>query len=259
MTTPTEQGRHRWRREMDRLRWWWWFYLALALAGTTLFLRSLHTPDPYLFAVLLLISLLSLRQAWRIDREIRRCKASTEPRITDKEIAMSEKATFAAGCFWGVEEMFRTTPGVISTRVGYIGGKTLNPTYEQVCSDRTGHAEAVEIQFDPKRVSFQKLLELFFENHDPTTLDRQGPDVGSQYRSGVFFHSPEQEKSALAEIEKRDASGDYDKRIVTEVVPAGEFYSAEDYHQKYFHRRGANWSCHFGNGKKSGRQKANSH
>jgi peptide-methionine (S)-S-oxide reductase len=172
---------------------------------------------------------------------------------------MTEKATFAAGCFWGVEEMFRTVPGVSKTRVGYIGGKTINPTYEQVCTDRTGHAEAIEIEFDPAVVSYQQLLELFFENHDPTTLDRQGPDVGSQYRSGVFYHSPEQQKSAEAEIEKRNASGDYAHEVVTEVVPAGVFYSAEDYHQKYFMKRGAHWSCHFGNGKKPGRAKAAAH
>jgi peptide-methionine (S)-S-oxide reductase len=172
---------------------------------------------------------------------------------------MTEKATFAAGCFWGVEEMFRTVPGVLKTRVGYIGGKTANPTYEQVCTDRSGHAEAIEIEFDPAVVSFQQLLELFFENHDPTTLNRQGPDVGSQYRSGVFYHSPQQQNAAEAEIEKRNASGDYAHEVVTEVVPAGVFYSAEDYHQKYFMKRGAEWSCHFGNGKKPGRAKAAAH
>jgi peptide-methionine (S)-S-oxide reductase len=172
---------------------------------------------------------------------------------------MTEKATFAAGCFWGVEELFRITPGVLSTRVGYIGGKALNPTYEQVCTDRTGHAEAVEIEFDPTKVSFQQLLELFFENHDPTTRDRQGPDVGTQYRSGVFYHSPQQQKAAETEIEKRDAGGDYERPIVTEVVPAGVFYSAEEYHQKYFARRGVHHSCHFGNGKKESRAKAAAH
>jgi peptide-methionine (S)-S-oxide reductase len=163
---------------------------------------------------------------------------------------MTEKATFAAGCFWGVEEMFRKVPGVSKTRVGYIGGKTANPTYEQVCTDRTGHAEAIELEFDPAQVKFQQLLELFFENHDPTTLNRQGPDIGTQYRSGVFYHSADQEKAAEAEIEKRNASGEYAKPVVTEVVPAGVFYPAEEYHQKYFMKRGANWSCHFGNGKR---------
>ena len=172
---------------------------------------------------------------------------------------MSEKATFAAGCFWGVEEMFRKVPGVLKTRVGYIGGKTEDPTYEQVCTGRTNHAEALEIDFDPTQVGFQHLMELFFENHDPTTLNRQGPDVGTQYRSGVFYHSPEQQKAAEAEIEKRENSGDYAQPIVTEVVPAGTFYSAEEYHQRYFQRRGANWSCHFGNGKKPGRAKVSAH
>jgi peptide-methionine (S)-S-oxide reductase len=172
---------------------------------------------------------------------------------------MTEKATFAAGCFWGVEEVFRQVPGVLKTRVGYIGGKTLNPTYKQVCTDGTGHAEAIEIEFDPSKVSFQQLLELFFESHDPTTLNRQGPDVGTQYRSGVFFHSPEQEKAAEAEIEKRNASGDYAHAVVTEVVPASTFYAAEDYHQRYFEKRGIDASCHIGNGKKPGRQKIASH
>jgi peptide-methionine (S)-S-oxide reductase len=168
---------------------------------------------------------------------------------------MSESATFAAGCFWGVEEMFRRIPGVISTRVGYTGGKTVNPTYEKICSDRTGHAEAVEIEFEPARVSYQQLLELFFENHDPTTLDRQGPDYGNQYRSAVLYHSTEQQKAAQAEIEKRETSGDYPHQIVTEVVPAVTFYPAEEYHQKYFERRGGNWACHSGNGKQTRRSK----
>jgi peptide-methionine (S)-S-oxide reductase len=171
---------------------------------------------------------------------------------------MSEKATFAAGCFWGVEEMFRKVPGVVKTRVGYIGGKTANPTYEQVCTDRTGHAEAIEIEFDPAVVSYQQLLELFFENHDPTTMNRQGPDAGSQYRSGIFYHSSQQKQAAEAEIAKRDESGEYEDAIVTEVTPAGVFYSAEEYHQRYFQKRAVNWSCHFGNGKKH-RPKATAH
>ncbi len=169
---------------------------------------------------------------------------------------MTEKATFAAGCFWGVEEMFRQVPGVSKTRVGYVGGKTLNPTYDQVCTGRTGHAEAIEVEFDPEKVSYLQLLNLFFENHDPTTLNRQGPDIGTQYRSGVFYHSPEQQKVAEEEIDRRNASGDYARDVVTEVVQAGDFYAAEDYHQKYFMKRGANWSCHFGNGKKPARVKS---
>jgi peptide-methionine (S)-S-oxide reductase len=162
----------------------------------------------------------------------------------------TEIATFAAGCFWGVESTFKRVPGVVSTRVGYTGGETVNPTYEQVCGDDTGHAEAIEVVFDPAKVSYAKLLEVFFENHDPTTVDRQGPDFGSQYRSAIFYHSPEQKAAALAEIEKRDESGEYRNTIVTQVVAASKFYAAEDYHQSYFDKRGIGYSCHTGNGKK---------
>lgn len=164
-----------------------------------------------------------------------------------------EAATFAAGCFWGVESTFQRVPGVVSTKVGYTGGHRVNPTYKEVCTDRTGHAEAIEIQFDPSKVSYQQLLEVFFENHDPTTRNRQGPDVGSQYRSAVFFHNPEQEKLARAEIEKRNKSGDYVHRLVTQVVPSATFYAAEEYHQRYFEKQGVTWSCHTGNGKKRDR------
>ena len=168
----------------------------------------------------------------------------------------TERATFAAGCFWGVEETFRKVPGVISAQVGYTGGKTANPTYRDVCSDATGHAEAIEITFDPAKVSYPKLLEIFFENHDPTTPNRQGPDVGSQYRSAVFYHTPEQRKLAEAEKANREKSGDYARPIVTEIVEAGPFYKAEDYHQRYFEKKGVSWSCHFGNGKKKSAQPA---
>lgn len=152
-----------------------------------------------------------------------------------------EKATFAAGCFWGVEATFRATPGVISTRVGYIGGEVTNPTYKQVCSDRTGHAEAVEVTFDPDKVSYETLVKIFWENHDPTTLNRQGPDWGSQYRSAIFFHSPEQEKAALASVV--EAQKKHKRPIVTQIVPAVEFWEAEDYHQQYLEKRGMA-SCH---------------
>ena len=145
---------------------------------------------------------------------------------------------------------FRKVPGVVSTRAGYTAGTTASPTYEQVCTGRTGHAEAVEITFDPSVVTYAALVDLFYENHDPTTLDRQGPDVGTQYRSGIYFHSPQQEQIATAETEKRQASGDYARPIVTEILPAETFYSAEEYHQKYFAHRGVNWSCHSGNGKR---------
>jgi peptide-methionine (S)-S-oxide reductase len=164
--------------------------------------------------------------------------------------ATTEKATFAAGCFWGVEEVFRKLPGVLSTRVGYSNGKTEHPTYEQVCTGRTNHAEAIEIEFDPAQITYLQLVETFFESHDPTTLNRQGPDVGTQYRSGIYTHSPEQEQIAETEKEKRNHSGDYARPVVTEIEPAGTFYSAEEYHQRYFQRRGIDASCHIGNGKK---------
>ena len=154
-----------------------------------------------------------------------------------------ETATFAAGCFWGVEATFRRLAGVKSTQVGYIGGPLAKPTYEQVCTDRTGHAEAVEVTFDPKIVSFHDLLEVFWQNHNPTTLNRQGPDVGSQYRSSIFFHSPEQEAEAKSSKEKLEKSGRYSKPIVTQIVPAVTFYEAEDYHQQYLEKRGMA-SCH---------------
>jgi peptide-methionine (S)-S-oxide reductase len=172
---------------------------------------------------------------------------------TEKDMSniKTETATFAAGCFWGVESTFRKVPGVLKTRVGYTGGKMKNPSYEDVCTDETGHAEAIDIEFDPARVSYQDLLNVFFENHDPTTVDRQGPDVGNQYRSAIFYHSPEQEKAAEAEKDKRDESGDYVGPIATQIVAAGVFYPAEDYHQRYFELRGVNWSCHSGNGKKA--------
>jgi peptide-methionine (S)-S-oxide reductase len=162
----------------------------------------------------------------------------------------TETATFAAGCFWGSQAMFEKVPGVIKTRVGYSGGHTKNPTYRDVCTDTTGHAEAVEVVFDPTKTSYQKMLEVFFENHDPTTLDRQGPDIGDQYRSAVFYHSPEQEKLAEAEKARRNASGDYERPLVTQIEPAATFYAAEEYHQNYFDKQSVTWSCHFGNGKR---------
>ena len=151
---------------------------------------------------------------------------------------MSEKATFAAGCFWGVEAAFRQIPGVLATAVGYIGGRTNNPTYEDVCTDETGHAEAVEVEYDPARVSYDQLLDLFWQEHDPTQLNRQGPDVGSQYRSAIFFHSPAQQTAALASKEALEKSGRHRRPIVTEILPAAEFYKAEDYHQQYLEKRG---------------------
>ncbi len=154
-----------------------------------------------------------------------------------------DKATFAAGCFWGVEETFRQVPGVIETTVGYLGGHTANPTYKDVCTDETGHAEVVQVTFDPSKVSYEKLLDVFWSAHDPTTLNRQGPDIGTQYRSAIFFHSPEQERQARASKEKMQASGRFRRPIVTEITPASTFYPAEEYHQKYLAKRGLS-HCH---------------
>jgi len=154
-----------------------------------------------------------------------------------------ETATFAAGCFWGVEDAFRQIPGVLDVAVGYTGGTKMNPSYEEVCTGRTGHAEAVEVKFDPAKVSFEQLLDAFWETHDPTTLNRQGPDVGHQYRSAIFYHSPEQQAAAVASRDRLQASGSLRRPIVTEIVPAQTFYRAEEYHQRYFEKTGQS-SCH---------------
>ncbi len=154
-----------------------------------------------------------------------------------------EIATFGAGCFWGVEATFRQIPGVQETAVGYLGGTVPNPTYEDVCSDETGHAEVVQVTYDPSAVSYDKLLEVFWTSHDPTTLDRQGPDVGRQYRSAVFYHSPEQEATARASKQRLEASGRFRRPIVTEITPASKFWRAEDHHQQYLEKRGLA-SCH---------------
>ncbi len=149
-----------------------------------------------------------------------------------------EKATFAEGCFWGVEANFQSIPGVISAVSGYTGGKTENPSYEDVCSGRTGHAEAVEVEFDPAKVSYDDLLKVFWTSHDPTTPNRQGPDVGTQYRSAIFFHGAAQEAAARASKQALEKSGKLKRPIVTEIVGAGPFYRAEEYHQKYFAKHG---------------------
>jgi len=149
-----------------------------------------------------------------------------------------EKATFGAGCFWGVEAAFREVRGVVSTAVGYAGGTHRNPTYQDVCSDETGHAEVVEVEYDPSKVSYEDLLRVFWENHDPTTLNRQGPDVGTQYRSVIFYHSAEQKAAAEASKAALAKSGGYRRPIVTEIVPAPEFWRAEEYHQQYLEKRG---------------------
>ena len=147
-----------------------------------------------------------------------------------------EKATFGAGCFWQVEVEFRNTEGVKDAMVGYAGGETENPSYEEVCTGRTGHAEVVEVTFDPDEVSYEELLDVFWGLHDPTQMNRQGPDHGTQYRTAIYFHTPEQERTAIASREREQAN--HSKPIVTEITPAGPFYPAEDYHQRYLEKRG---------------------
>lgn len=155
----------------------------------------------------------------------------------------TEKATFGAGCFWGVEATFRQVPGVLSTQVGYAGGNIENPTYEDVCSDASGHAEVVEVTYDPSKVDYNTLLNIFWENHNPTTLNRQGPDIGTQYRSAIFYHSPEQRAIAEASKKQMDSGGRFRAPIVTEITPAAPFWRAEEYHQQYLEKRGLA-SCH---------------
>ncbi len=156
---------------------------------------------------------------------------------------MTEKATFGAGCFWGVEANFREIDGVVDAVSGYEGGHTLNPTYKDVCTDRTGHAEVVQVEYDPAKVTYEKLLDVFWEQHDPTQVNRQGPDTGTQYRTVIFFHTPEQEQAARASKAKLEASGRFRRPIATAIEPAQTFYRAEEYHQQYLAKRGLR-HCH---------------
>lgn len=158
--------------------------------------------------------------------------------------ATIQKATFGAGCFWGVEAAFRQLRGVVSTSVGYMGGTLENPTYEDVCTDRTGHAEVVEVLYDPAQIAYENLLEVFWRIHDPTTLNRQGPDRGTQYRSVIFYHTPEQEATARASKERLERSGKFKREIVTKIEPAARFWKAEEYHQQYYEKTGRR-SCRF--------------
>ncbi len=158
---------------------------------------------------------------------------------------MKEKATFAMGCFWGVQALFKSIPGVTHTTVGYTGGHTLNPNYEKVCTGTTGHAEAIEIEFDPSVVSYKELLDLFWKHHNPTTYNRQGPDIGEQYRSAIFYHTEEQKQLALTSRDKLSESKKYSDPIVTEIVPAETFYPAEEYHQD-FATKNPHVVCHIG-------------
>lgn len=156
----------------------------------------------------------------------------------------TEKATFGAGCFWGVEELYRALPGVIKTTVGYMGGTMSKPTYEDVCSNRTGHAEVVQVEYDPSKVFYTELLKLFWDNHNPTTLNRQGPDVGTQYRSVIFYHTPEQLTEAETSKLELTKSGKWEDPIITQIIPVEEFWPAEEYHQQYLAKRGLS-SCHY--------------
>jgi peptide-methionine (S)-S-oxide reductase len=163
--------------------------------------------------------------------------------MTENSTATTQIATFGAGCFWGVEAAFRQIKGVKATAAGFMGGTVENPTYEDVCYRDTGHAEVVEVEYDPAVVSYDALLAVFWENHDPTTLNRQGPDIGEQYRSAIFFQTPEQQAAAEASKQALEHEGRFRRPIVTEITPAGRFYKAEDYHQQYLEKRGLS-TCH---------------
>jgi peptide-methionine (S)-S-oxide reductase len=181
--------------------------------------------------------------AWRVGMPADRfTETFSGPRVLSAQTPSGDPematATFAAGCFWHVQLTFDNVPGVLNTTVGYTGGHTVNPTYEQVCTHTTGHAEAVRVQYDPSKVSYEDLLKVFWASHDPTTPNRQGPDVGSNYRSAIFYHTPEQRDAALKMKAELEASGKYSAPIVTEIAPAGPFYIAEDYHQHYLDKQG---------------------
>ncbi len=194
-------------------------------------------------AIIGLSTLLSCAQNKPATTEIKKENNTMETK-NQNALPAVEIATFANGCFWCTEAIFEELDGVISAVSGYTGGKTANPTYKEVCSGKTGHAEALEITYDPTKISFDELLAVFWETHDPTTLNRQGADVGTQYRSGIFYHTPEQKEKAEKYKAELDKSGAFDKPIVTEITPAGEFYAAEDYHQQYFElNEGSNPYC----------------
>ena len=173
--------------------------------------------------------------------------------VGEEAMAKTEKAAFAAGCFWGVEKFFQKLPGVVSTTVGYTGGTTKDPSYEEVCTGRTAHTEAVQIEFDPGKVRYEDLLELFWRMHDPTTLNRQGPDVGTQYRSAIYFYTPAQEAAAKRSKDLLDKSGIFGAPIVTEILPVGPFYRAEEYHQQYLQKNPLGYCSHRLESEKIGR------
>lgn len=195
---------------------------------------------PYVLSgVIVVIAGVLLALGGRAEDNPAEADAKEEANMAKIEIPENaEKATFAAGCFWGVEETFRNIDGVVSTSVGYTGGHTEEPSYREVCSDATGHAEAVQVIYDPDKVKYEDLLKVFWDNHDPTQLNRQGPDHGSQYRSAIFYHTPEQKMIAEKSKADLEASKKYNKPIVTEITPASSYYMAEDYHQQYLAKRG---------------------
>jgi peptide methionine sulfoxide reductase msrA/msrB len=178
-------------------------------------------------------------------QQARTMETSQMNQLTLKELNKYPKATFAAGCFWHVESSFRKVPGVLSTQVGYTGGHLIEPSYKQVCKGRTGHAEAVQLVYDPNQLTYEQLLKVFWNIHDPTTLNRQGPDIGTQYRAAIFYHNPEQLEAATKSKEELQKSGKVRGKIVTQIVPAKEFYRAEEYHQRYFEKQGLS-VCHPG-------------
>lgn len=197
-----------------------------------------------LLAFLGTIGLLQFRSSgFHLPSRAANVTGSTMGELPQERNENMELATFGAGCFWGVEATFRRLPGVTATMVGYTGGELAQPTYQQVCTDRTGHAEAVQIEFDPQQISYEKLLDVFFANHDPTQLNRQGPDFGSQYRSAVFYHNDAQRQSAESTIARFEQSSRIGRPIVTQVIPASPFWKAEDYHQQYLEKRGLD-NCH---------------
>lgn len=187
-------------------------------------------------ALKVVLTVVAVAAAFGCDLRMGRPEAAET--VIREDVANMKTATFGAGCFWGVEAAFRKIEGVVATQVGYTGGTKEDPTYQQVCRDRTGHAEAVEVTYDPSKVSYDDLLDVFWAIHDPTQLDRQGPDYGSQYRSAIFFHDAEQETLARASKERLVESGRFKKPMATEIVPALEFYRAEEYHQQYYEKRG---------------------
>lgn len=202
-----------------------------------------------MFSVVTAVSVAIAVAGGQCDHQERQTGMS-EPKVTQaaaieqtSDSGPHQKATFAAGCFWGVEHTFRQIDGVIETSVGYTGGRVENPTYKQVCTDKTGHAEAVQVIFNPSKVGYEDLLALFWECHDPTQVNRQGPDYGTQYRSAIFFHDEQQKKAAVLSRHRLEESGRYNRPIATQIVPAQAYYPAEEYHQQYLEKRGAP-SCH---------------